>query len=106
MQRSSDRVDTPPVRDWSSALLLFLLIQVAAARLVMTGWTPLLFITQTLSAFGTMLGLTLGYSRFSRQVIYLLMIAYSAVLIPWQLTGVVESDLGFGEKLASVGGRL
>ncbi len=106
MQRPSDSVEFRPSWDWPSAFLVVLLIQVAATRFVMTDWTSFLFFSQTLAAFGSVLGLALGQSNFSRRVIYWLGLAYSSVLIPWQLTGIVEPDLLFGEKVASVSGRI
>lgn len=104
MQTSS----TPARRawDWPSAFLIFFLLQVAAARLVITDWTSYLFFTQTLSAFSVALGLALGYSTFSKRAIRLLVFLYSLFLLPWQLTLAVEADAPFLERLASIGGRL
>lgn len=82
-----------------------MLIQVAAARLMMTTWTPYLYFTQTLGAFGAVLGLALGQSRFRTRTVFWLAAAYTAVVLPWQLTGMVEAEALFGERLASIGGR-
>ncbi|MGE5250888.1 MAG: transglutaminaseTgpA domain-containing protein [Bacteroidota bacterium] len=92
--------------DWPLAILLFLLLQVAAARLVITDWTPYLFFTQTLSAFSVALGLALGYSRFSPRLVRWLAFLYSLVVLPWQMTVAVEAEASFSERLAVVGGRL
>lgn len=92
--------------DWPAAILVFLLLQVAAARLVITGWTPFLFFTQTLSAFSVALGLALGYSIFRPRTVRWLVFFYSLVLLPWQLTLAVEAEAPFAERLASIGGRM
>ncbi|MBI5297106.1 MAG: transglutaminase domain-containing protein [Chloroflexi bacterium] len=104
MQTSS----TPTRRewDWPSAVIVFLLLQVSAARLVITDWTPYLFFTQTLSAFSVALGLALGYSTFSKRTVRLLAFLYTLVILPWQLTLAVEAEAPFLERLASIGGRL
>jgi transglutaminase-like putative cysteine protease len=81
------------------------MLQVATARLVITRWTDYLFFAQTLAALGLILGLALGYSQFKRRAVILLALGYSLMIIPWQLSLVVEDDL-LSARLASVGGRL
>ncbi len=95
-----------PVWDWTSAVLLFFLLQAAAARLVMTDWTPYLYFTQTLSASGVILGLALGVSSFKRGTVRWLAVLYSLVILPWQMTLAVEAQAPFADRLASIGGRL
>jgi len=104
MEKSSK----PPARpwDWTSAILVFLMVEVAASRLVITDWTPNLYFTQTLGAFGAVLGLALGASRFGRRSVRLMGWLYSLVVLPWQLTAAIEAEAPFAEKLLSVGGRL
>src|SRR5512138_568318 len=99
---------TPSTRlwDWGSVVLLFLLMQVAAARLVVTGWTPYLYFTYTLSMLGVTLGLALGYSRFSPRLVRWLATLYSLVILPWRMTAAIEAEASFSERLAVVGGRL
>ncbi len=92
--------------DWPSAILVFLLMQVAAARLVITGWTPFLFFTQTLSAFSVVLGLALGTSTFSSRAVRRLVFWYSLVILPWQMTLAVDAEAPFAERLASIGARM
>jgi transglutaminase-like putative cysteine protease len=100
-------MNTLPVRrwNWPSAILLMLMLQVATARLVITRWTDFLFFTQTLAALGLILGLALGHSQFRRRAVILLTLGYSLVLIPWQLTVIVNDKL-LSARLASIGGRL
>jgi hypothetical protein len=81
------------------------MLQVATARLVITRWTDYLFFAQTLAALGLILGLALGFSHFKRRAVILFTLGYSVILIPWQLTLVIEDEL-LSARLASVGGRL
>jgi transglutaminase-like putative cysteine protease len=91
--------------DWPSILLLMLMLQTATARLAITHWTDFLFFAQTLGILGLILGLALGYSHFKKRAVTLLILGYSLILIPWQLTIAVDDEL-LSARLASVGGRL
>ena len=104
MEKAS--VPTRQSWDWPSAILLFLMVQVAASRLVITRWTPYLFFTQTLSAFAVVLGLALGTSRFRPRTVRWLAWLYSLVILPWQMVAAVDAEAEFSERLAAVGGRL
>ncbi|HEY2982461.1 MAG TPA: transglutaminaseTgpA domain-containing protein, partial [Anaerolineales bacterium] len=95
-----------PAWDWPSAALVVLLLQVAAARLVMTSWTPFLYFTQTLAALGTALGLALAYSKYDRRAVIGLVIGYTALLVPWQFSGAVEAPVPSVAKIILVAGRL
>ncbi len=101
-------MQTPNIRrlDWLSVGLLLLMIQTASARLVITRWTDYLIFSQTLAMLGIVLGLALGYSQFRRGAVGWLVLGYSIVLIPWQMTLAIEGDVLLSERLASVGGRL
>ena len=79
--------------DWFTAVTLFLLMQVSAARLVTTNWAPNLYFTESLAATGTMLGLALGASRFTRRVVVWLSIAYTLVVVPWQISEAASNKL-------------
>jgi transglutaminase-like putative cysteine protease len=99
---------TSPLRrlDWISVVLVLMMIQTASARLVITDWTDHLIFSQTLAMIGVCLGLALGYSQFGRGTVSWLVLGYSVVLIPWQMTLAIEGDVLLSEKLVSVGGRL
>jgi hypothetical protein len=88
-------MDKPAVRDWDwfSACLLFLLVQLAAARLVTTDWTPLLYFVETMAALGTVIGLALGTSRFGRGSVLALGLGYTLTMVPWQIAGAVDDEL-------------
>jgi transglutaminase-like putative cysteine protease len=92
--------------DWISVVLILIMIQTASARLVITDWTEHLIFSQTLAMFGVCLGLALGYSRFDRAAVVWLVLGYSIVLIPWQMTIAIEGDVLLSERLVSIGGRL
>src|SRR5512142_251679 len=78
--------------DWLTAILLFLLLQVSAARLVTTNWAPYLYFSETLAALGTILGLALGASRFRRRGLFWLTFLYTLVVVPWQLSSASEEE--------------
>jgi hypothetical protein len=73
-----------PVRwwDWTSVVLLFLLLQTIASRLVATTWTPFLYLTQTATYMAFAVGTALGYSHFSsiNQVVEFLLYDHHAAL--------------------------
>jgi transglutaminase-like putative cysteine protease len=91
--------------DWLTAVLLFLLMQVAAARLVTTDWAPYLYFAERMAALGTILGLALGASRFGRRAVFWLAFAYTVVVVPWQISSAAEDKLLL-DRLARVGGIL
>ncbi len=92
--------------DWLEAGLLFLLLQVASARLVTTGWAPYLYFAESITALGTILGLALGISRHTRRIVIWFVIDYTVVLLPWQMTGAIEARMNFWDKITTVTGRL
>jgi len=92
--------------DWSTAFLLVLAMQVAAARLAATLWTKDLFLVQVIAFLGTILGLALGKSIFKRIWVSLFAFAYGAILIPWQLSLTLDPDIRWREKLINLWGRL
>ena len=94
--------------DWLSAVLLFLMLQVTAGRLMIANWAPFLYFAETLATFGMILGLALGTSRFSRHMVMWIAIDYTVMVLPWQWTAVVQSDINFNfrERLSIVASRL
>lgn len=91
--------------DWLTGVLVFLLMQVSAARLVTTNWAPNLYFGETLAALGTMLGLALGASRLRRNATIWLTIGYTLTVVPWQLSAASTKKLLL-DRLAGVGGIL
>ena len=92
--------------DWSSIFLLFLLLETVASRLVTTNWTPFLFLGQTLTYFGFLIGTVLGYTRFSPRTARWVSFLYMIILLPLQWTLVIDQSASLEEQLLSVGGRL
>jgi transglutaminase-like putative cysteine protease len=80
--------------DWLSALLLFILMQVAVGRLVATHWTQNLTLVQMTAFLGTLLGLALGISVFRRFWVIFFTLAYGLIIIPWQLGLTLEVEAG------------
>lgn len=97
-----------PVRwwDWTSIVLLFLLLETFASRLVATTWTPFLYLAQTASYMAYVLGLALAYSSFSPRVTRWLSVGYMVMLLPLQWTLMIDQNASLEEQLSSVAGRL
>jgi transglutaminase-like putative cysteine protease len=89
-------------RDWLTAVLVFLLVQVAAARLVTTNWAPNLYLAETLAALGAILGLALGASRLRRGAALWLVVGYTLVVLPWLLSGA-SNHKQLADRLQEVG---
>ena len=92
--------------DWAAIGLLFVLLQTVASRLVATTWTPFLYLTQTFTYMGFVIGIALGYSTFQRRTVRWLTFFYLIILLPLQWTLVIDQNASLEEQFASVGGRL
>lgn len=92
--------------DWTAVLCFMAALITVSYRLNDTKWTEDLNLVTTLTILGSVIGLALGMSRFSRLVVIILGIGYTIVLVPWQMTKVIPGDVLYWEKLTSVGGRL
>ncbi len=102
-------MDKPSARwDWFSVVLIVLLLQVAAVRLLVANWAPFLYFAETLTALGSILGLALGASNFKRSVVVWIAIDYSLMVIPWQWAAAVQSAAaaGYRERLLDIASRL
>jgi len=92
--------------DWPAVLLLLAAMLTVATRLNATHWTEHLTLVQTLAFLGTVLGLALGYSRFSPGAARLLAILYGLILIVWQLGLTLGEGILWPERMVSMGNRL
>jgi len=92
--------------DWAAIGLLFVLLQTVAARLVSTSWTPFLYLTQTCTYIGYVVGTVLGFSQFQRRTVRWLTFFYMLIMLPLQWTLVIDQQVSLEEQLASVAGRL
>ncbi|MGE5641371.1 MAG: transglutaminase domain-containing protein [Byssovorax cruenta] len=97
-----------PVRwwDWASVGLLFVLLETVASRLVATTWTPFLYLAQTATYLAFVVGMALGYSRFSRRLSQWLSAIYMGIMLPLQWTLMIDQRASLEEQLLSVAGRL
>ena len=97
-----------PVRwwDWASIALLFVLLETVASRLVATTWTPFLYLTQTATYIGFVVGTSLGYSRFLQRLSQWLSAIYMVLMLPLQWTLAIDQRASLEEQLLSVAGRL
>ena len=92
--------------DWLAAFLLLILMQIAAARLVVTLWTPDLNLVMVVAFFGTILGLLLGISLFRRGWVFILSLAYGTLLVAWQLGLTIGPEIRWRDRLIDLWGRL
>ncbi len=92
--------------DWLSIILLTVLLEVAAARLVATEWTLDLSLVMVITFLGSTLGLALGKSRFNRFWVFILAAAYVIILIPWQLGLTLDAEIKWLDRLVNLWGRL
>jgi transglutaminase-like putative cysteine protease len=92
--------------DWAAVGLHFILLLTVASRLVATSWTPFLYLIQTFTYMGFIIGTALGYSTFQRRTVRLLTFIYMLILVPLQWTLVIDQNASLEEQFASVGGRL
>ncbi len=92
--------------DWAAVGLLFVLLQTVASRLVATTWTPFLYLIQTFTYIGFVVGTALGYSHFRRGTVRWLTFIYMLIMLPLQWTLIINQQASLEEQFASVAGRL
>ena len=91
--------------DWSAVILLLILLHLVATRLVITTWTPFLYLVRTITYIGFVIGVAMGYSRFQRRTVRWLTFLYMIVLLPLQWTWMIDQQASLEEQLNSVSGR-
>ncbi len=92
--------------DWASVVLLFILVETTATRLVVTNWVPFLYLGQTVAYIAFTLGAALGYTRFSPRLARWLSFIYMLIFLPLQWTLMIDQQASLEEQFLSVGGRL
>ncbi len=85
--------------DLPAALLLGAAILTAATRLVATSWTDNLSIVQTVAFLGTLAGLALGDSQFSKRSALFFAFAFGLFVVPWQLGAIISEKALWGDRL-------
>ena len=86
--------------------LLFLLLEIVASRLVATRWTPYLYLAQTSTYIAFVVGMALGYSRFSRRASQWISFLFLLLMLPLQWTSMIDQNVALEGQLTSVAGRL
>ncbi len=89
----------------SAACLIAMLIT-AASHMASTGWTEHLERVTQATLAGGILGLAIGYSRFSRRLATWIAIAYTVFFIPWQLGLLITDATSWNERLTILYARL
>src|SRR5574341_814258 len=92
--------------DLPSILLLLVILTTAFSRLIATRWAENLDITRQIVYLGLILGLALGYSRFSSRRAAFFGLVYGIIFITWRLGITMGSDVAWIERLQSLAGRL
>ena len=92
--------------DWASIALLFVLLEIVASRLVATSWTPFLYLAQTSTYIAFVVGVALGYSRFSRRLSQWLSVLFLILMLPLQWTLMIDQNVSLEGQLTSVAGRV
>lgn len=92
--------------DWLSAILVFLLIRIAAARLVSTSWSDGLPLVNGVTTLGCVLGLALGASRYGRRAVVWFVIDYTLAIVPWQLAAASDMRPLIPDGFRETGQRL
>ncbi len=75
--------------DFPSAALLLAAMTSVAIRLDATEWTEYLYITELIVILSTIIGLSLGVSRFRAWFATFISILYGLIVVPWQLITLV-----------------
>ena len=92
--------------DWTSILVLFIMVETSASRLVATNWTIFLFLGQTVAYIGFTVGMALGYTKFSPRLSRWISLLYMIIFLPLQWTLIIDQNTSLEEQFLSVGGRL
>lgn len=93
--------------DLPAVVLLMIAILTSGIRLQETNWAPDLYRLEFLLFFSYALGLALGVSRFRERGVFWLALAYSLLIVGWQLSlTVVGEDFTTGERLLLMLARL
>jgi transglutaminase-like putative cysteine protease len=104
MEKSSERW-----WDLPSAAFLFFAILFSTWRLQSTNWVEGLEHVRSVALAGVVIGLALGQSKYQKQAVVFLSLAYMLVVICWQwldFMDFAEDEIQLGEKLLFLAGRL
>jgi len=111
VQNVPSQVDTPNASltrwfDWLAFLILFIALQVSAYQLISTQWVDDLYITWNIVVLGLLLGLALGFSRFSSTTVTVLAFLYGIIVVAWQIGLLLGANIPWNERFVSIVGHL
>lgn len=92
--------------DWPTAILVFLLVVVVAARLSVTNWSPNLWMMDVLALSGVVLGLLLGASKFRQRTVFIIGSIYSIFFIFWQSGLIIGGETEWAGRILFIFERL
>ncbi len=92
--------------DWYAVFLLLAIVFTAALRLSITDWTSELGYVEMVAGLGAILGVTLGYSQFRLRSAWWLALGFTLVVIPWQVSHVIDGETTLLGVLVQEWGRL
>ena len=92
--------------DFLAAMILIAAILTSASRLVATKWVAHLSLVQNVAVWGTIAGLALGKSKFSRWFVLLFALVYGIYVITWQLGLTMGEGVIWRERVFSMVGRI
>lgn len=95
--------------DWLAASCLLIALMVVSIRLDVTNWTDQLYRIEFLVLVAVVLGLALGFSKFSAETVQVMALVFTLCAIPWQLGLSVDNKLAdeqWTERLSFLGSRL
>lgn len=91
--------------DWPSAGLLIGIAATAAIRLATTNWADSLYFGENMAVAGAILGLWIGYAQLSKLATRLIILNYTLILVPWQISLLAPGNLSIAERFYSLAPR-
>lgn len=92
--------------DWTTILLLLVVLSTAYSRLIATQWTESLSVIRSITYLGLAAGLVLGFSRFSPRWAILFALCFGIFVVPWRVGEILGETIAWRERLLSLAGRL
>ncbi len=91
--------------DWPSAGLLIGIAAIAAIRLATTNWTSSLYFGENMAVAGAIMGLWIGHAKLSKLATRLIILNYTLILVPWQVSLLAPNSLPIAERFYSLAPR-
>lgn len=100
------RARTNKSLNYSSILLLFLMLLLTSLKIQSTKWIENLFLLNWITFGGYLVGILLGFSRFKSFLAGTLIFLYSIIFIPWSIGITYDSSIGWLSRLENIFGRI